>query len=92
MHVEYSNQFLKSASRLPTRIVALAGEKEVLFKSEPRHPSLGTHNLHGKDKDLWAFWINKRYRIKFLFLAERVPPMAERAVLFVDIGTHDIYK
>lgn len=85
MHVEYANRFLKSASRLPARISALAGEKEALFKREPYHPSLGTHKLHGKDKDLQAFWINKRYRIKFVFIAERT-------VLFVDIGTHDIYK
>ena len=44
-----------------------------------------THKLSGKEKEVWAFWVNFRYRIKFLFLNNG-------EVLFLDIGTHDIYK
>jgi len=62
-----------------------AEKKESLFKADAFHPSLETHKLHGKDRDIWAFSINKKYRIKFVFLNEG-------AVLFVDIGTHDIYR
>jgi len=85
MRVDYSRQFLKSASRLPAKLIALADEKEALFKTNPFHPSLETHKLHGKDKGAWAFSINRKYRIKFLFLESG-------SVLFFEIGLHDIYQ
>jgi len=85
MHVDYSRQFLKSASRLPAKLIVLADEKEALFKADPFHPSLETHKLHGKDKGAWAFSINRKYRIKFLFLEGG-------SVLFFEIGPHDIYR
>ena len=83
--VKYSPKFLKSASRLPKKLVALADGKEALFKEAPFHPSLKTHALHGKDKGAWAFWINQKYRIKFTFINPK-------RVLFLDVGTHDIYE
>ena len=83
--VDYSRKFLKSASRLPTRIVQAVTEKEALFKTTPFHPSLETHKLHGKDKDAWAFSITRKYRIKFLFLSPN-------RALFIDISTHDLYQ
>ena len=82
MRVEYSDRYLKSASRLPAKIIALADAKEALFRESPFHPSLNTHKLHGKEKEVWAFSVNRAYRIKFLFLKNG-------AVLFLDIGTHD---
>lgn len=85
MRVDYSRQFLKSASRLPAKLIALAEEKELLFKTTPFHPSLETHKLHGKEKDVWAFSVNRKYRIKFLFLNNS-------NVLFLEIGLHDIYQ
>ncbi len=85
MRVDYSRQFLKAASRLPAKLIALADEKEALFKTNPFHPSLETHKLHGKDKNAWAFSINRKYRIKFLFLSGS-------SVLFLEIGPHDIYQ
>ena len=65
--LEYSRHFLKKLSRLPRRIVEEAQKKERLFVVEPFHSSLRTHKLHGKDQDMWAFWIDYRYRIKFTF-------------------------
>lgn len=80
----YSDKFLKKAARLPAKLLALADEREVLFKKDPFHPSLRTHKLHGKEKGTRAFWINQKYRIKFIFVGEQ-------SVLFLDIGTHAIY-
>ena len=85
MRVDYSPSFLKAASRLPVKIVALAEDKEVVFKTNPFHPSLETHKLHGKDKGLWSFSVNRKYRIKFVFLEGG-------NVLFLDTGLHDIYE
>lgn len=82
---EYSGRFLKKLSRLPKKIIEQAQKKERLFRIEPFHPSLRTHQLHGKDRGAWAFWIGYRYRAKFIFVGKD-------SVLFLDIGPHDIYK
>ena len=82
--LEYSSRFLKKLSRLPKRTIDEAQKKERLFKVEPFYPSLRTHKLHGRDRGAWAFWIDYRYRIKFVFVTEA-------KVLFLDVGLHDIY-
>lgn len=83
--IEYSKKFLKSLRKLPERIIDQAEEKEKIFKDISFHPILKTHKLSGKEKEVWAFWINHSYRVKFIFLGGE-------KVLFLDIGTHDIYK
>ncbi len=83
--IDYGSRFLKKLSRLADRIADEVEEKEMLFKADAFDSRLHTHKLHGKDKGSWAFWINNKYRIKFIFLdAHRV--------LFLDVGTHDIYS
>ena len=83
--IKVSPLFEKHYKKLPKKIKEKAKEKEKIFRENPFHPLLRTHKLHGKYKDCWAFWIDYRYRIKFIFLSEN-------KVLFLDIGTHDIYK
>ena len=82
--VEIAPKFEKNYRKLPKRIKESAKEREKLFRTDAFHPSLDTHKLHGKDKETWAFSINQKYRIKFLFLSAN-------SVLFLDIGTHAIY-
>lgn len=83
--VRYSKQFLKSAAKLPKRVIVQAEEKEKVFREDPFDVRLRTHKLSGKDQGAWAFWVNDSYRIKFIFLPNK-------EVLFLDIGTHKIYK
>lgn len=83
--IEYSRKFLKHLSQLPRKIVNKAKEREQIFRGDAFDPRIRTHKLHGKNHDSWAFWIDHTYRIKFIFLANE-------EVLFLDIGTHDIYK
>ncbi|MFH1968089.1 MAG: type II toxin-antitoxin system mRNA interferase toxin, RelE/StbE family [bacterium] len=83
--IKYKRQFLKKLSKLPKEVIERAGEKEKIFKENPFHPILKTHKLHGKEKEAWAFWIDYSYRIKFIFLSDN-------KVLFLDIGTHDVYE
>ena len=85
LEVKYSNKFLKRLSRLPRRLVEQACEKEKIFKENPFDLKLDTHKLHGKDKDSWSFSITRKYRIKFIFIGENT-------VLFLEVGTHDIYQ
>ena len=83
--VEYSKKFLKSLKKLPKRIIERAELKEKIFKENPFDSRLRTHKLHGEEKEAWAFWIDYVYHIKFIFLSDE-------EVLFIDVGTHEIYK
>lgn len=83
--IKVSDRFRKLYSRLPQEIKELAKKKEFIFRENPFDPSLDTHKLHGKDKDIWSFSITHKYRIKFIFISEN-------KVLFLEIGTHDIYQ
>ena len=76
--------FEKNYKKLPKRIKEKAKKKEKIFRENPFNPILKTHKLHGEDKECWGFWIDYFYRIKFIFLNNE-------EVLFLDIGTHDIY-
>ena len=85
MEIQTVPRFDRHYRKLPKRLKESAKEKEKIFRENPYHPNLHTHRLHGKDKGLWAFWVNQKYRIKFDFVGEHT-------VLFLDIGTHDIYE
>ena len=83
--IKISSQYKKSFRKLPFRI----GEKSILrikiFEENFFDPRLRIHSLSGKEKECWAFWIDYHYRIKFIFLNDE-------EVLFLDIGTHGIYR
>ncbi|MEK7576763.1 MAG: type II toxin-antitoxin system mRNA interferase toxin, RelE/StbE family [Patescibacteria group bacterium] len=83
--IRVSKLFEKQYKKLPAQIKELAKQKEFVFRANPFDSRLGIHKLHGKEKELWAFWINRSYRIKFAFLEKG-------RVLFLEIGTHEIYK
>ena len=85
MRITVSPRFEKSYKSLPKRIKEKAKEQELVFRKNPFDPRLKTHRLTGQEKEAWAFSINYSYRIKFIFLTED-------EVLFLDVGTHEIYK
>lgn len=85
LEIETKPRFDKNYRKLSKQLKDAAKEKEPIFRENPHHPSLHTHKLHGKEKGVWAFWINYHYRIKFIFLSET-------RVLFLDIGPHDMYE
>ncbi len=85
MEIQVSERFKKSYHKLPKRVKDRAKKKEAIFRTNPFAASLKTHKLLGKEADIWAFWVNDSYRIKFIFLPSK-------EVLFLDIGTHRIYK
>ena len=85
MEIQVSEHFKRNYRKLPKKIKERAKEKEATFRINPFDLSLKTHKLSGKEQGVWAFWINDSYRIKFVFLPNR-------EVLFLDIGTHEIYQ
>jgi len=83
--IRVTSLFEKHYRKLPQRVKEEAKTKERTFRENPFDPTLRTHKLHGPEKEAYAFWISYSYRIKFIFLDED-------SVLFLDIGTHDIYS
>ena len=77
--------FEKHYKRLSKRIKNAAKAKEIIFRENPHYSVLKTHKLHGQEKDVWSFSVIHAYRIKFIFIDAQ-------SVLFLDIGTHDIYR
>ena len=87
MTIYLTSKFKKAYKDLPTKTRDKTKEKEKIFRENPFQPILKTHSLHGKYKDCWAFSINNSYRVMFKFLNA-----AKTEAVFVNIGTHDIYK
>ncbi len=85
MRIKTSSRFEKNYKKLPAGIKQYAKRKEKVFRKDPFDPRLRTHKLAGKEQEIWSFRINYSYRIKFTFLRNQ-------EVLFLDIGTHKIYK
>lgn len=84
MKIYYHPQFLKSYKLLDSKIKRRAEFKEKIFKNNPFHSSLKTHKLSGRLKNQWSFSIDNKNRILFEFDND--------SVIFLDIGTHEIYK
>ncbi len=57
-------------------------KKLELFTNNPFEPSLRTHKLSGKLKDLWSFSLEYDERVIFYF-------SDDDNVVFIDIGNHD---
>ena len=83
--IRTSPKFERQYRKLPRGVKAAAQAKEIIFRADPFDPRLDTHKLHGKEREAWAFSVTNKYRIKFLFLPGG-------SVLFLEIGTHDIYR
>ncbi|OGH69455.1 MAG: hypothetical protein A2754_00885 [Candidatus Magasanikbacteria bacterium RIFCSPHIGHO2_01_FULL_47_8] len=81
----YSSKFVAELKKLSKELVILAAKKEKIFKTNPLHPSLRLHALHGKLAGLWSISIAGGYRIIF----ERQP---NGDILFISVGKHDIYR
>ena len=85
MQIKVSSQFKRNYKKLSKKIKIKANEKEVVFRNNIFDKRLKTHKLKGQQKEIWAFWIDYSYRIKFVFISNN-------EVLFLDIGSHKIYK
>ncbi len=84
-HIFTSPRFEKELGRLPQHIQELARKKDKLFRKDAFYPALETHKLSGGLKNDWAYSVNQQYRVHFYFVNDQ-------DVMYLNIGTHDIYK
>lgn len=85
MEIYYHPRFRKAYSRLPLTVKIKAEHKEKIFRADPYLTALKTHKLHGRLGKFWSFSIDRKYRILFEFVSKN-------EVIFLDVGTHEIYQ
>ena len=83
-----ADRFWESFNGLPPDIQKIAREKFEFFVADPRHPSLRTEKMEGKD-DIFEGHVSKGYVFTFRY-NERD---GEQVIESLDIGLHDeVYK
>lgn len=86
LEVFITEEFKKRYRNLPRVVQQKAEKQERLFRQNPFYPSLNTEKLKPKQKEVWSFRIDKKYRIFFRFIDSN-------KVRFLTCGPHDwIYK
>jgi len=83
--IHFTPHFLRAFQKLPHSVQALSKKKDEWFRIDPFDSHLRTHKLKGELAGVWAYSVNRDYRILFRFLDN-----AE--AIYYDIGTHDVYK
>ncbi len=81
--------FHEQLEQLPSEVRELVKEKFLLFRDNPKHPSLRIKKMQGHD-DIWEGHITRDY--VFTFHYENDDETGETIVVFRQIGTHSIYK
>ena len=85
--IRHSRRFVKRYKKLPASVKKVFKEKVVMFLEDHRDVRLGTHKLHGRDKDKLAFEVTGDIRVVFTLHKEK-----DRMLItftFLDIGTHN---
>ncbi|MEO0012551.1 MAG: hypothetical protein RLZZ535_940 [Cyanobacteriota bacterium] len=83
--VSFSSSFLrvfKKRIKGNTKLESRFWTKVEVFTNNPFDPSLRTHKLSGKLKDLWSFSVEYDERVLFYFTDDG-------NAVFIDIGNHD---
>lgn len=89
MRVKYrrTNTFHRRFNELPVHIQEKAKKAFMLFKNDPRHPSLQTKKMRGKE-NTWEGRIDQSYR--FIFHYDSDEATGETFCIFDEIGPHRI--
>ena len=83
--VHITSDFEKAFRKLPPHIKRLAVKKDLSFRQNAFNASLRTHKLKGPLEGYCAYSINHSCRVLFRFAKSD-------EVLYLDIGTHEIYR
>lgn len=82
----YTSHFRRSLRKYVGKNQRRAVDKKVaIFQQNCFDPRLKNHKLKGTLRNYWAFSVTHSLRIFFEFLEDE-------AVLFLDIGSHSIYR
>jgi mRNA-degrading endonuclease YafQ of YafQ-DinJ toxin-antitoxin module len=82
--VYYAPAFIRHFKNLPKDLQKEVSTKEKMFRKNLFDPQLKTHKLTGRLGKYYSFSVTYHHRI--LFAVEK------RAIVFIDIGTHSVYR
>lgn len=81
---ELANE-LRILKKKNPKLIKRVNKQLKLFAENPKHPSLRTHKLSGRMKNLWSISVAKDLRMVYL--------LKDNQAYFVDLGTHDeVYR
>lgn len=83
-NIVYTARFLKSLKKLTPKIKDALRDREHIFRNDPFAPRLKTHKLHGRFGGYWAYSVDYKYRVIFVF-------GKDQRVVCYDIGDHSLY-
>lgn len=85
MKILYKPSFIKDYNKLSGDLQTEVKEKIQLLLNKENHLKLKVHKLSGKLKGSYSFSVNYSHRIVFEY-------ESSQTILFMGVGTHDIYK
>lgn len=85
MKILETERFRKSYKLLDAQVKKKAKKQFAIFLKNLFHPSLNTEKLIPKQKNIWSFRVDKKFRVIFTF-------KGKGTILLLDIGSHDIYR
>jgi len=83
--IRYSSHFLRKLRKISQKEKTLLSKIEQIFRANCFDPRLKTHKLSGKLEEFWSFPLS--YKTRVLFKLNN-----KNSVIFIDIGSHSIYK
>ena len=90
MKIAWTPKSIKAFKKIIRKNPQLKNLIEITLRQlvkDPFHPSLRTHKLQGNLSETWSCSINYSYRIIFEFIES--PNEPEKAILLVNLGSHD---
>lgn len=85
MNIRYKASFVREFKKLPADLRDEAKERIMQFRDPLNHQKLKVHKLKGKLRNYYSFSVTYSHRIVFDYESPEV-------VVFIAIGTHDIYR
>ena len=84
MEVLFTARFLRSFKKLSSDVQDDCYRAIDIFKKQANLEKIKFHKLHGKMNGLYSFSVNFSFRI--------IVKKEKKAVYFMDIGSHTLYK
>jgi len=83
--ISIDNYFKRAYKKLDSAVQKDFQNKIKIFMQNPFQPQLHTHQLLGRHKGKWTFYLRAGYRVWFYF-------QEPNHIILVDIASHDKYK
>ena len=85
LKIGYTPTFLRQYKKLEQALQKAVKDKIEEFRDRKNHKKLEVHKLHGKHKECYAFSVDHRNRVSFMYIDAQT-------VALLGVDDHDIYR